>query len=134
MEPILVVHESLLMLGDDKPFRVLAAERAVISPMIASKIPGLRSAGIRHKGVFKDALSYRFSESTENLTQADCVSGLTTGTGSEVWTAYVCNGMATLTHSPSSQIRYHVLHSSRIGMYPEPHRFRVKRTILRSTH
>ena len=100
MEPILVVHESLLMLRDDELFRVLAAERAVISPIIASKIPGLRSPGIPHNGMFDGMLNRGFSRLTENLTQADCVRLPTSRILNEFLSAYVCNGMTTLSHSP----------------------------------
>ena len=63
MEPIVVVHETVLMLGDNELLHALATKRAVISPIIASENPRLCDAGIRRKDVLEAILSYRFFES-----------------------------------------------------------------------
>ena len=69
MEPIFVGPCLLLMRGNDELFYVLATKRAVISPSITPKIPGLRCPEIRHKDMFEAVLGRRFSRLIVNLTQ-----------------------------------------------------------------
>ena len=69
MEPIFVGPWLLLMRGNDELFYVLATKRAVISPSITPKIPGLRCPEIRHKDMFEAVLGRRFSRLIVNLTQ-----------------------------------------------------------------